>query len=61
VVVSAPHPAGEIRVDLRQAAQTTADVDLPSGIDGQFVWDGVSHPLQPGRNHLKLAANRETH
>jgi hypothetical protein len=61
VVASAPHPAGEIRVDLRQAAQTTADVDLPSGIDGQFVWDGVSHPLQPGRNHLKLAANRETH
>ena len=54
VVASMPHPAGEIRVDLHQGKQLVADVELPPGIGGQFVWDGASHPLQPGRNHLEL-------
>jgi hypothetical protein len=52
VIASMPHPAGEIRVDLRQPV---VDIDLPVGIEGQFVWDGISHPLHPGRNRLKLA------
>lgn len=55
VAASIPHPAGEIRVDLRQGKQASADIELPARIGGEFVWNGASHPLRPGHNHLDLA------
>jgi alpha-L-rhamnosidase len=50
-----PHPKGEIRVSLqRSGGKLVADVDLPSGITGNFDWLGRSFALKSGKNHLEL-------
>jgi alpha-L-rhamnosidase len=50
-----PHPKGEIRVDLqRSGGKLVADVELPSGVSGEFNWMGRSVSLKPGNNHLDL-------
>ncbi len=50
-----PHPKGEIVVKLKQGnGQLSADVDLPSGVSGEFDWKGVKHELTAGSNHLKF-------
>lgn len=50
-----PHPRGPIEVRLQRAGDTglTGSVDLPSGVAGTFVWNGVSTPLKPGRNTIR--------
>lgn len=52
VSASMPHPKGQITVELSNEARFTADVTLPPGIPGEFIWAGVTKPLHPGRNHL---------
>ncbi|HEY7305774.1 MAG TPA: family 78 glycoside hydrolase catalytic domain [Bryobacteraceae bacterium] len=48
-----PHPKGEIRVKLKQqGGKLSADVDLPSGITGEFNWKGAKRELSAGSNHL---------
>lgn len=49
---SMPHPRGTITVDYSNEARFTADVTLPDGVSGEFVWAGSSKPLHPGLNHL---------
>ena len=47
-----PHPKGEIAVDLVNEGRFTADVRLPEGVSGEFVWAGSSKTLHAGRNRL---------
>jgi hypothetical protein len=51
-----PHPKGEIKVDLRRKGEKLldADVELPAGISGEFVFHGLYRVLNPGTNHLEL-------
>ena len=46
-----PHPVGDIDVKLerRGARGIRAEVTLPAGISGRFLWDGRSVVLRPGR------------
>jgi len=45
-----PHPDGMIRVDLKKNnGSLTAEIELPPGVPGVFVWQGKETPLKPGR------------
>jgi len=47
--VSMPHPRGEIRVSLQKNAKGwVADVQLPAGTPGEFLWQGRRHSLKSG-------------
>jgi alpha-L-rhamnosidase len=52
VSASMPHPRGEIEVDLTNTGSLTADVTLPEGVTGEFVWNGQKKELHEGRNEL---------
>lgn len=52
VSASMPHPRGDITVEYVNERRFTADVSLPAGVTGEFVWAGSTKPLHPGRNHL---------
>jgi hypothetical protein len=43
-------------VDLRLggSGQLEAQVRLPAGIEGEFVWRDARRPLKPGLNQLKF-------
>lgn len=57
-----PHPDGMIQVEYhRQARGLDADVTLPAGLRGEFVYAGKSWPLQPGMNHVHAAGAGSTH
>jgi alpha-L-rhamnosidase len=48
-----PHPRGEIAVSLSlDGVKLTAEVDLPRGVEGEFVWRGESRPLAAGKNRI---------
>ena len=50
----APHPKGDIAVDLRfDGADAAGTVTLPEGIDGIFKWGGAERPLAPGENRIE--------
>lgn len=50
-----PHPNGLIRVAYeRHGDQWTAEVSLPPGLSGWFVWKGRRTPLHPGEQRLHL-------
>jgi hypothetical protein len=50
-----PHPQGEIEVSLvRQAQGLVANVTLPAGVSGRFLWKGKTTPLKPGAQTLTL-------
>ena len=50
-----PHPRGDITVAYqREGVHLKADVTLPAGLSGSFVWQGKSTPLHAGRQHLSL-------
>ena len=53
---SIPHPQGEIAVDLRLLSngKLAAEVSLPKGVTGDFVWHGIRHPLTTGKSKLTL-------
>jgi len=49
-----PHPKGEIAVKLvRKGAGLEAEVTLPSGVEGEFEWQGKRQALKPGAQRLK--------
>ncbi len=49
-----PHPRGMIEVRLERAGgQIRARIVLPPGVEGDFVWDGHTRPLQSGRNEFE--------
>ncbi len=48
-----PHPRGDIRVDYgRTGRALDATVELPEGVDGVLVWNGVEHALRAGRQQI---------
>lgn len=50
---SIPHPKGEISVKLvRDGRRLHAEVTLPPGVTGEFVWQGASTPLPSGASAL---------
>lgn len=53
VSAAMPHPKGQITVDYQNNGRFTADVTLPDGVSGEFVWAGSSKALHPGKNHLE--------
>jgi hypothetical protein len=45
-----PNPKGMIRVSLKKNQNGySADVELPDGVPGVFVWKGKETPLKPGK------------
>lgn len=51
VTATMPHPKGTIHVVL---TPHQADIELPAGVPGEFLWHGKSQALKPGSNHLTL-------
>ena len=50
-----PHGVDEIRVHYERRTQRwTATVTLPAELTGDFVWNGQTYPLHPGRQVLEL-------
>jgi hypothetical protein len=50
-----PHPRGEITVALqREGAGITADISLPEGVTGTFVWSGRSIALRAGAQTVRM-------
>ena len=46
-----PTPKGEVVVDLAfRDGAADGSVVLPPGLEGEFVWNGVTSPLKAGRN-----------
>jgi hypothetical protein len=49
------HPFGRIEVKYEVQRQTvTAQILLPPGLSGTFLWNGQASPLTPGANHFEL-------
>ncbi len=55
-----PHPDGNIAFSLerRKGGAVSASIDLPDGLRGVFVWDGVEYGLAPGVNRLEIAGKK---
>ena len=52
---SIPHPQGEVAVKLvRNQNKLAAEVKLPAGVTGEFVWRNARRPLTAGLNKLSL-------
>ena len=52
---SMPHPRGEVSVRLwRSAGGVKAEIDLPDGVDGEFVWGDARRPLPSGRSQIAV-------
>ncbi|MCC6416358.1 MAG: hypothetical protein IT582_10660 [Opitutaceae bacterium] len=50
-----PHPGGEVKLRAKFAAgRVDAEVALPRGISGEFVWRGTKHALRPGRQRVRM-------
>lgn len=50
-----PHPQGKIMVDYHNSGNgLEAEISLPAGITGTFVWEGKSYDLKSGKNNLEL-------
>lgn len=52
---SIPHPLGEISVSYQIKKKLKADITLPPGVSGTFVWKGKKTFLHPGRQLLELS------
>jgi hypothetical protein len=50
-----PHPKGEVGVKLsRSGGRIDAEVSLPRGVTGEFIWRGRRRTLPPGRSKFTL-------
>lgn len=49
-----PHPRGEVRLNAKfDGGRVVADVTLPKGITGEFVWQGKVRELRDGAQRVK--------
>lgn len=46
-----PHPKGAISVRY-DFENRTAQINLPDGLDGEFIWKGKSYSIEPGTQHI---------
>jgi Glycogen debranching enzyme len=61
VAGSVAHPAGKIVVELRHAdTRPCARIELPTGVEGEFVWNGRTRHLPSGRTTLFLANEQDS-
>ncbi len=52
---SIPHPRGEVSVKLsRVGGKIAAEISLPRGVAGEFVWRGLRRPLPPGKSKFVM-------
>ena len=52
---TAATPAGPVKVHYNvQAGRLTAEIDRPAALPGDFVWQGVRHPLTRAHSHFTL-------
>jgi hypothetical protein len=53
---SMPHPNGNISVSLQRVAGggISAEILLPAGLNGEFVWKGKAVPLKEGSQKIEL-------
>ncbi|MGD0668558.1 MAG: alpha-L-rhamnosidase C-terminal domain-containing protein [Bryobacteraceae bacterium] len=52
---SVPHPKGKVEVRLEpRGAGMAANITLPHGVPGEFVWRGARRDLAPGVNRFSL-------
>jgi hypothetical protein len=52
---SIPHPRGEVSVKLAlEGSKLEAEVALPEGTTGEFVWRAARRELAAGRNRLEF-------
>jgi alpha-L-rhamnosidase len=53
-----PHPLGDIDVQLLREGHRglRAEITLPSGLSGEFEWNGQTRPLRAGRQILRLGS-----
>ncbi|PTN07452.1 alpha-L-rhamnosidase C-terminal domain-containing protein [Mangrovibacterium marinum] len=52
---SMPHPQGAITVSYAlNKKKWTIRIELPEGLTGSFVWNGISYEIQSGGNEFKL-------
>jgi len=50
-----PHPRGEISVKLsRVNGKIAAEIALPEGVVGEFIWHGVRRPLSSGKSKFAM-------
>lgn len=50
-----PHPAGTIKAAyVLQNGKWNAEIELPSGVTGRFVWKGKEYALKSGKNAFDL-------
>ncbi len=51
-----PHPKGQIKVSYKKLADQSfiADIELPAGLQGHFIWNGKSIVLKSGKQTLKF-------
>jgi hypothetical protein len=50
-----PHPNGEITAKLQRVGEgVKAEVTLPEGVTGEFVWQGKSYPLHAGMQTVSI-------
>jgi hypothetical protein len=56
VKASMPHPAGAIQMQLKRRGKegVRGEITLPPGLNGSFVWQGKTLPLQPGVQKINL-------
>ena len=51
----APHPKGNVTVDLRfEGTDVSGTVSLPHDVGGIFKWGGIERPLASGKNKIEL-------
>lgn len=56
---SFPHPKGVIKVYYKQNSKgLEAEIELPSGIEGTFKWEGEERTLTSGHNHFTIKSRR---
>lgn len=56
ISAAVPHAGGDIRVDITNGNRFTADVVLPPGTTGEFIWKDANQPLHPGQNRVTFSS-----